>query len=517
MTATSKATNKAAATAISKAASQAAAQAAAVFAQEWLRRSGSEKSQTQSFWLDLLGNVFGISKPQDFIAFEVKPDKAKRGLIDAYIARTHVLIEQKSKGVDLNAPQVQSDGVKLTPYEQAKRYNANLSYEKRARYIVLCNFEHFVIYDMAQTGTEPTATVALADLGHDYYRLNFLVHADSEVPSHRDEISVQAGALVSELYRLLSACYHDPDSPQALQSLNKLCVRLVFCLYAEDAGLFATPTAFQDYLSKYPPELMRDGLKQLFAVLNTPKDERDPYDSPDLQAFPYVNGGLFADDDAQIPQFTPEIAALLCPSTSRSSAGAAGATASFAWREISPTIFGAVFESTLNPQLRRQGGMHYTSVSNIHKVIDPLFLDELKAEFEELKALDSLVARQRALRSFQQKLARLTFLDPACGSGNFLTETYLSLRRLENQVIYELYQGKSFLGVSDFSPIKVSISQFYGIEINDFAVAVATTALWIAESQMLAETSALIDYVPNFFPLKAYATIVEGNALTLPW
>lgn len=307
--ATNKATTKTTSKATSKAASQAAAQAAAIFAQEWLRRSGSEKSQTQSFWLDLLGNVFGISKPQDFIAFEVKPDKAKRGLIDAYIARTHVLIEQKSKGVDLNAPQVQSDGVKLTPYEQAKRYNANLSYDQRARYIVLCNFEQFVIYDMAQTGTEPTATVALADLGHDYYRLNFLV---------------QAGALVSELYRLLSACYHDPDSPQALQSLNKLCVRLVFCLYAEDAGLFATPTAFQDYLSKYPPELMRDGLKQLFAVLNTPKDERDPYDSPDLQAFPYVNGGLFADDDAQIPQFTPEIAALLCPSTSRSSAGAAG-------------------------------------------------------------------------------------------------------------------------------------------------------------------------------------------------
>lgn len=479
--------------------------AAQAFAHYWQVQEGSEKSQTQPFWIDLISRVFGVAQPQELLNFEYKPTKSFRGYIDVYIASTHVLVEQKSKDIDLKSVLPQSDGTHLTPFEQAKRYNADLSYDLRARYIVLCNFNQFIIYDMNEPGAEPTL-IELANLEHDYYRLSFLVQDESSIPKEREDLSVQAGTMVSKLYKLLAAQYHDPASTKSQQSLNELCVRLVFCLYAEDAGLFQTKTAFQDYLGQFKPEQLRDAIIKLFAVLNTPKEERDPYERADLLAFPYVNGGLFQDTAALIPQFTDEIAALLRSKNT-----------TFAWREISPTIFGAVFESTLNPALRRQGGMHYTSVANIHKVIDPLFLDALNTEFNQICNLDSVNSRNRAMTRFQNKLASLTFLDPACGSGNFLTETYLSLRRLENKVIRELYQSQAFLGIEDLNPIKVSIGQFYGIEINDFAVSVAKTALWIAESQMIEETCSIIEHELDFFPLKAYINIVEGNALTKSW
>ena len=191
------------------------------------------------------------------------------------------------------------------------------------------------------------------------------------------------------------------------------------------------------------------------------------------------------------------------------------ASADFDWSAISPTIFGAVFESTLNPETRRSGGMHYTSIENIHKVIDPLFLDALCAELAEIQAVAVAKTRNAKLRAFQAKLASLKFLDPACGSGNFLTETYLCLRRLENEVISLLQRGQIIM---DFgNPIQVSISQFYGIEINDFAVTVARTALWIAESQMMKETEDVVHLNLDFLPLRTNAYIVEGNALRLDW
>ena len=188
----------------------------------------------------------------------------------------------------------------------------------------------------------------------------------------------------------------------------------------------------------------------------------------------------------------------------------------FDWSEISPTIFGAVFESTLNPETRRSGGMHYTSIENIHKVIDPLFLNDLRSELDVI--LEEKIERQRIkkLDAYQEKIASLTFLDPACGSGNFLTETYLSLRRLENEVIRERYHGQTMMGAF-INPVKVSINQFYGIEINDFAVTVATTALWISEAQMLAETERVIHQDIDFLPLKSYTNIHEGNALRTDW
>ena len=279
----------------------------------------------------------------------------------------------------------------------------------------------------------------------------------------------------------------------------------MFCLYAEDAGLFNNRTAFHDYLNANPPQKLRRALVDLFAVLDTPLAERDKYLEDDLAAFPYVNGGLFSDKTIEIPQFTDELKQLILED----------ASADFDWSEISPTIFGAVFESTLNPETRRSGGMHYTSIENIHKVIDPLFLDDLKAEFDKIQEMKQAAPRKQALAAFQDKLASLTFFDPACGSGNFLTETFLSLRRLENKVIQAMFGGENVLTFDIL--IKVNISQFYGIEINDFACTVAKTALWIAESQTLKETSAIAGRAIDFLPLKTNAYIHEGNALRIDW
>lgn len=324
------------------------------------------------------------------------------------------------------------------------------------------------------------------------------------------EVSIAAGEIVGLLYDALYKQYASPQAEQSLKSLNKLCVRLVFCLYAEDAGIFGRHGMFHDYLAAFDTRGMRKALVELFRVLDTKLQDRDPYlqdDNPELAAFPYVNGGLFSDENIEIPPFTDEIRNLLLNKASED----------FNWAEISPTIFGAVFESTLNPETRRSGGMHYTSIENIHKVIDPLFLDALKAELNEICENPIERTKNAKLRAFQRKLAGLKFLDPACGSGNFLTETYLSLRRLENKILLELSHGQVTMYTASESPIQVSISQFYGIEINDFAVTVAKTALWIAESQMMKETEKILLVPLDFLPLKTNAYIVEGNALRTDW
>ena len=320
------------------------------------------------------------------------------------------------------------------------------------------------------------------------------------------EVSIEAGEIVGNLYDALIKQYRDAKNEQSLRSLNMLCVRLVFCLYAEDAGIFGARNMFHDYLEQYSAKELRHAIIELFKVLDTKREERDPYLDEDLVAFPYVNGGLFAEENIEIPQFTDEIRELLLTR----------ASADFDWSLISPTIFGAVFESTLNPETRRSGGMHYTSIENIHKVIDPLFLYDLRNEFAKIQEEKTKNKRKQQLEAFQKKLASLTFLDPACGSGNFLTETFISLRRLENEVIRLLTGGEMVLG-EFYNPIQVSINQFYGIEINDFAVSVAKTALWIAESQMMKETEDIVHMAIDFLPLKTNAHIVEGNALRIDW
>ena len=357
---------------------------------------------------------------------------------------------------------------------------------------------------MSLPNDEPEV-LKLTDLEKEYHRLDFLVDTGKEHIKKEMEISLQAGELVGVLYDALLKQYKDPEDPETLKSLNKLCVRLVFCLYAEDAGIFGSKSMFHDYLQGHEREARR-ALIDLFKVLDTTLEERDPYMDEDLAAFPYVNGGLFADENIVIPRLDETIVDLILRKASED----------FDWSKISPTIFGAVFESTLNPETRRSGGMHYTSIENIHKVIDPLFLEGLKSELHSIEGESlPLLKRQRKLRSFQARLASLRFLDPACGSGNFLTETYISLRRLENEVIALLNRDQIVLDMDN--PIQVSIGQFYGIEINDFAVTVAKTALWIAESQMMKETEDVVHMSLVFLPLKSYANITEGNALRLDW
>lgn len=471
------------------------------FAARW-QGKGYEKGESQRFWLDLLGSVFGVEHPTEAMEFEDKVRLDKTAFIDVMIPATHVMIEQKSLGKDLRKPIRQSDGSLLTPFQQAQRYSAVLPYSERPRWIVTCNFEEFDVYDMENPNGEPQR-ILLKDLGKEYYRLQFLVDTGSEHLKKEMEVSMRAGEIVGRIYDAFVKQY-DASDPHSLRYLNILCVRLVFCLYAEDAGIFGRRDVFHDYMAHYPTEDMRMALIRLFTELNTPPDRRSKYDKPELAAFPYTNGGLFA-EEIEIPQFTDEIRDVLLHH----------ASTDFDWSQISPTIFGGVFESTLNPDTRRKGGMHYTSIENIHKVIDPLFLDSLRQEFSILMETGNVRMRLRKLHNFQDKLASLVFLDPACGSGNFLTETYLSLRRLENEVIKAIYTFEPLPAFEN--PIKVSINQFYGIEINDFAVTVATTALWISESQMMAETERIIHHDIDFLPLKSYANIREGNALRMDW
>lgn len=477
--------------------------AAKEFANYWKDR-GYEKGESQPFWLSLLRDVLGIDKPEQFITFENQVKIDNTSFIDATISATHVLIEQKSTDKDLRKPIKQADGSLLTPFQQAKRYSAELPYSERPRWIVTCNFREFLIYDMEKPTGDPES-ILLKDLPKEAYRLQFLVDTGNDNIRKEMEISIKAGEIVGLLYDEILKQYKDPEAERTLKSLNMLCVRLVFCLYAEDSGLFGEHLKFHNYIKSFAVKDVRRAIIDLFKVLDTKPEMRDPYLDEMIASFPYVNGGLFADEDIEIPQFNEKIVNLLLHNASEN----------FDWSEISPTIFGAVFESTLNPETRRSGGMHYTSIENIHKVIDPLFLDELRKELAEIETIAVDKTRVRKLEEYRLKLATLTFLDPACGSGNFLTETYLSLRRLENEALNYIYNGQIVLGFDDL--IKVSIGQFYGIEINDFAVTVAKTALWIAESQMMKETEEIVKINLEFLPLRSYANIVEGNALTIDW
>lgn len=480
--------------------------AARKFSEEW-KGKGYEKGESQKFWIDLLCNVYGVQDFSNFISFEEQVKLDHTSFIDGYIDSSKVLIEQKSIDKDLKAPIKQSDGSFLNPFQQAKRYITELPVSKHPRWVVTCNFKSFLVYDMENPNGEPEE-ILLENLEKEYYRLSFLTDTGSVHLQKEFEISKKAGDIIGEIYDAILKQYKDATnpSPATLKSLNMLCVRIVFCLYAEDAGIFGHKSMFGDYLKQFEAKDLRRALLDLFQVLDQKEEERDEYLEESLAAFPYVNGGLFTEEDKTIPPITEEIKDLLVKH----------ASSEFDWSEISPTIFGAIFESTLNPETRRSGGMHYTSIENIHKVIDPLFLDDLKAELEEIKQIKTAKTRIEKVKAFHEKLGTLKFLDPACGSGNFLTETFISLRKLGNECIrLEIGDQNQMAFDDDF--VKVSIHQFYGIEINDFAVSVAKTALWIAECQMLEETSRIVGKNLNFLPLKSYANIIQGNALKIDW
>lgn len=481
--------------------------AAIEFVNLW-KGKGDEKQETHQFWSDLLHRVFGITNFSSRVQFEKRVPLLHTSFIDVFIPETKVIVEQKSMDIDLYKRKKQSDGTELNPYEQAQRYGSKLPYSERPRWIVTCNFQKFIVYDMEEVRPEEhPVEILLEELPDKYHLLSFLIDPTVKKITVEQQLSFKAGELVGKLYDLMLPLYKDPTADSTLQSLNKFCVRIVFCLYAEDAMLFGPKgSEFHDYLASFLPENRRKALIALFRILDTPEADRDPYEEQKLLDFPYVNGGLFS-GDIEIPKITDEITKLILEDMSEN----------LDWSKISPTIFGAVFESTLNPETRRQGGMHYTSIKDIHKVIDPLFLDDLQTELDNILHDPNLSKpkRQTALEAFHNKLSKLYFLDPACGSGNFLTETFLSLRRMENRLIEYQLKGQTVLEFAN--PVKVSIGQFAGIEINDFAVTVARTALWIAESQMIKETETIVNQTIEFFPLKTDAKIVEGNALCMEW
>lgn len=476
------------------------------FVSRWQGR-GYEKGDTQQFWLQLLRTI-GYSKVDD-VLFEFHVSSG--GFIDVWIPDAGVLIEQKALGIDLDKEELRQ-GKQKTPLIQALDYVDELPRLEQPRFVITCNFSTFRVYDRDAFGRSQLPNNAfeftLDELASHPEYLAFINDPTNSRLEKEKTVSIKAGELIGKLYDKLREGYIDPDSEESMHALNVLCVRLVFCLYCEDAGLFGKD-AFYNYLKDVPANRIRTALKNLFRALDTNLSDRDPYDL-EVKAFPYVNGGLFR-DESEVPNYTDETKNFLLNEVS----------SHIDWSQISPTIFGGIFESTLNPETRRSGGMHYTSPENIHKVIDPLFLDDLKEELKTICTEEGITPRKRenALKHFHEKICSLTFFDPACGSGNFLTETYICLRKLEDTVLNELRKGQTgfSLGDEEETGKRVSLNQFYGIEINDFAVTVAETALWISRLKANGETSMFYDAGGDDFPLSEKAHIVEGNALRIDW
>ena len=483
------------------------------FVKRWKAAEGNEQREANSFWTELCQEVLGIPNPTHVLDFERKV-RGKR--IDVFYEDHSILIENKSRGVDLDKKEQRgknNDGTPrmVTPYEQARWYADYITPRSVApKYILTCNFDEIRIYDTDEEYPERSfETIYLEELPNLLHRLSFFTQKENSRAEREKNLSVSAGEVVGKLYDAFSKSYLDIENNEDEQrSLNMLITRIVFLLYAEDSGNLKVRNQFYNYMSNYQTAHMRNALRDLFLVLNTEEDKRDPYLPEELADFPYINGGLFK-DEIIIPQFTDEARYILLNE----------ASSEFDWANISPTIFGAVFESTLTAKKRREGGMHYTSVENIHKVTGPLFYDDLKNELTTIEGIKTHKERQFKLRKFREKLASIHVLDPACGSGNFLTETYLSFRKLENRVLedlrYDQVEGQMTLG--QMEPIMVSLDQFYGIEIDDFAVSVAKTALWIAQLQMTLETSEVMGEWIAPLPLKSNNNIVCGNALRMDW
>ena len=487
-------------------------QAAQAFVERWQAAEGSEDRESDNFWIELLGEVLGVPNPTYVLDRQRKVQGRK---IDIFHEDVGVLIENKSRGVDLDKPEQRGfigTGKNkvprmVTPYEQARWYADNITPRSVApKWIITFNFDEMRIYDLDEEYPEKCyETIELEELPELLHRLTFLTKKENSRAEREKELSVKAGEVVGKLYDALAKSYLNIETDEQEQkSLNILITRIVFLLYAEDAEII-NRNSFFEYLKNFKAEHIAQALQTLFKALKTPEDERDPYMDAEALKFPYVNGGLFA-QDIIIPPFTDDSRFILLQE----------ASAEFDWKNISPTIFGAVFESTLNPETRRAGGMHYTSVENIHKVTGPLFYDELKAKLTEIENIKEENKRKFKLQEFLNKISSIKVLDPACGSGNFLTETYLSLRKFENRILENLYGGET-ARLFEMQPIQVSVSQFYGIEINDFAVSVAKTALWIAELQMLEQTREIMNMWIDALPLKDNNNIVCDNALRIDW
>ncbi|PWG59684.1 DNA methyltransferase [Bifidobacterium catulorum] len=502
------------------------------FVENWSQEGrGHEKQEAQSFWRELLSTVFGWSpaEARDRLEFE---HPVNGGFIDVFCPDARLLVEQKSRDVSLDRKEPRRSE-NVTPLEQALRYANDLPASQKPRFLCTSNFRVFRFYDLDEdaVASKPFIEFPLADLIRHTDVLTQIFSRENSRIYLQEQVSRKAGLLVADLHNALCQGYEGgTDSPEMRHDLAILTVRLVFLMYAEDAGLFSGVDMFSRWLEQTDTRHLRRDLKTLLVTLETPKEQRDPDLESEFAQFPYVDGGLFA-ESIRLPRFTDETREQLI-----------AAARGFDWSSVSPVVFGSLMEETLSHDQRRQGGMHYTTVRNIHRVIDPLFLDRLNEELDDLmrqeKARIEQERKERKARynadytkfrkrgkrldetdpfhRFRERLGNLNFLDPACGSGNFLTESYLRLRELENKALEAELGGQGTL-LSDDELVKVHIDQFHGIEINDFACAVARTALWIAEQQALADTLKIAGYAPDRLPLHDSGNIVQANALQTDW
>lgn len=498
--------------------------AAREFVGRW-RDRGDERQDTQAFWLDLLTSVFDLRNAAEVCRFEhpVKTMASNHtGYADLWVEPARLLVEQKGAGIDL-AKKEPRQGRMVTPAEQARDYANGIPLSQRPRYIVACNFREFWFYDLELDPQcrKPYLTVTLDQLPDNLAAFAMLEGGEEAQAVLTHKVSVEAGRIMGDLHRLASEAYvaagADPDDPKVHHALAVLMTRLMFLLFCEDSGIIEAD-AFKDYLKSFKYENYQTALQDLFAWLDTKDEDRNPYLSPDdpLRKFPYMNGGLYR-ERIFLPKLGDNFAHTLLVNASQE----------FNWSGVSPTVFGSIFEGALSHDHRRSNGQHFTSVANIHRVLDPLFLDDLEREFEEACAAPVAGgARTKALGRLNENLGTLVFLDPAAGSGNFLTEAYLSLRRLENRIFIELQRDSD--AYQAYMPgfgedqghnldVTVSLANFHGIELEDYACCVARTALWIAEQQANIATQRITGRPYEALPLNDYEGIVCADALNLDW
>lgn len=484
---------------------------AEAFASRWANK-GNENQDTQRFWIDFYQNVLGVEDAVSRLEFEkpVSTDASTHdGYIDVFIPSAKTLVEQKSLGIDL-AKEETRQGRKVTPAKQGNAYAQGMPLSQQPRYIIACNFAEFWVFDRERDSLcrEPLFKLPLAELPKNLAAIQFLKGGAEAPATISRAVSVEAGKIMSKLHDQVAEAFDDPDTPENHHALSVLMTRLMFLMFCEDSGLVA-PNAFRDYVAHFSAGDLRRGLKDLFVWLDTKDEERDKYAEPWLKKLPYMNGGLFR-EKTEIPPLSENFRHTLIVEGCQE----------FDWSGVSPTVFGSIFEGAPSHDHRRANGQHFTSPENIHKVIDPLFLDGLKAEFEEARAKPVAGgARTRALKDLHEKIGSVSILDPAAGSGNFLTESYLCLRQLENRILFELQGEQTSFSFEDSGDrdVLVNLKNFHGIELEDFACCVARTALWIAEKQADADTAKVTQRVYQELPLTDYEGIVNANALRIDW
>lgn len=497
------------------------------FVKKW-EGKGIESQDDKTFWEDLLEDVFGIPKSRNEIEVQrpVKFDGTVKR-IDVYVKTSKVVIEQKSHDINLDLEEKQSDGTPLKPIDQGIRYFEKMNKPDSGRYVIACNFQEFRIWD-GYNKNNIIRIIPLKDLPKRWKELLFLIEPYDDEPVQKDEkreknVSSTAGDYVRDLYNALLTV-NKTDLKEELQSLNVFCVRVVFCLFAEDAGLF-DDAQFSTFLEKFSAKELSEKFTALFKWLDTDEKEREKISllvDETIRRFPYVNGGLFKfTKEFKTPIINEIVRNQLLRAWNLTVKGSKDKE-KFVWDEISPTNFGCIFESTVAKDVRDSGGMHYTTPINIHRVIDPLFINDLTVELDTILQMSSETKKEKdaqygLLETYRKKLASLRFFDPACGSGNFLTEVYKSLRELELKAITQELNLNYYTRTDTTDPCMVHINQFFGIEIDHFAASVARASMWIAECQMLQETEKVLHWDLEPLPLEKNDNILCDDALLTDW